>query len=778
MSENKKTACPPLPRLALLGNPNSGKTTVFNGLTGARRKVANYPGVTVERYEGRAQSSPSPSPGGREGHEWIVLDLPGTYSLSAHTDDERIACRAVIDERADVVVAVADAANLERNLYLILQLREMGARLVVALNMIDTLERRGGRIDIPALEKAIEAPVIPTVGPRRKGLPELLDRAAGVLDAPAPAPPLRIEYGAVIEAAVARIEKAIAADTGLSEAIRERGLPVRWAALQLLGRDEAAASIVRESASAPESLFCEIERAIEAIQQASGQDIDVLLIGRRYAIAREITARVLTCCSGQIASRSDRIDAVLTHKLAGLPIFLLILWAIFQITFTIGHYPMDWIDAGFGWLGETVTGWMPQGMIRAAIHDAVFGGVAGVLVFLPQILLLFFCLGLLEDSGYMARAAFLIDRLMRKIGLHGKSLVPLLLGFGCNIPAIMATRSLENRRDRLVTILISPMMNCSARLTVHTLLAAAFFSPAAAGHALFSIYVLGALLAIASALLFRKTIFRGEPAPFVMEMPPYRVPAVRGILLQMFERAFEYLKKAGTVLLLFSIVIWALCHFPSSSQVAQTSSSVSASADQVGQTSRSASFSEDEEESTEAQALRRSFAGRLGETLAPLMRPLGLDNWKITVALISGIAAKEVIVATLGTVYSAQERADEALPPQAADSSSQLTTHNPQLATHNSQLANHNSPAAPADAESDTILRSRLAADPSLNPLRGYALMIFVLLYVPCITTMAVVRRETSSWRWPLIGIGYNTALAYLAALFVYQVGRLLGLGI
>jgi len=698
-------------RLALVGNPNSGKTTVFNALTGARHKVANYPGVTVERREGRLRAD--------SGSDVLLLDLPGTYSLSAHSEDERVACQAVLAEHPDVVVAVVDASNLARNLYLVVQLMELGVRLVVALNMVDAVEAQGGRVDATTLERALDIPVVPTVGTKRIGTADVLARAEQMARRSKPLP-LQVDYGVETEQEILRLSRVIETDPAL---LGER--TARWIALQLLGRDEATLAFVQETAKDSRAILDATETAARAIEEATGTDIDVLLIGRRYALADQLVSQAMHAAELPVKPWSERLDSVLTHRVLGLPIFLLILWGIFQIVFTLGQYPMDWIDAAFAWGGEMTGRLLPTGIVQSVIQEALFGGVAAVLVFLPQILLLFFCIGLLEDSGYMARAAFLIDRLMRRLGLHGKSLIPLLVGFGCNIPGIMAARTLDNRRDRLVTILVSPLMNCSARLTVHTLLAAAFFAPAVAGQVLFSIYLIGAVLAIGCALLFRKTLFRGLSSPFLMEIPPYRVPSIRSIFLQMADRSGAYLKKAGTILLAFSVGIWVLCHFPRAD----------------------AKHYRPDGQPT-AEAIRQSFAGQIGGLIAPLLKPIGLDNWKIGIALVAGTAAKEMIVATLGTAYSAEDAGD-------------ATAHTPERG---------------ADEET-TVLRRHLQADPRMNPLRGYVLMVFVLLYIPCITTMAIVRRETNSWRWPLFTIAYVTTLAYVLCLIIYHGGVALGLG-
>lgn len=719
-------------RLALVGNPNSGKTTVFNALTGARHKVANYPGVTVERREGRLSDD--------DGTEILLLDLPGTYSLSAHSEDERIACQAVLAENPDVVIAVVDASNLARNLYLAVQLMELGVRMVIALNMVDALEAQGGRIEAAVLERALALPVVPTVGPKRIGTRQVVEQAKRIAKLPKPLP-LQVDYGFEAEREIGKLTKAVEADGQL---VGDR--TARWTAIQLLSRDEATMAFVRESARDARAVLDATTRAAHAIEEAADVDIDVLLIGRRYALADTLVAQALHYGPDQIKPWSEKIDSVVTHRLLGLPIFLAILWGIFQIVFNLGQYPMDWITTLFEWGGDLAGRVLPTGMGRSIVQEALFGGVASVLVFLPQILLLFFCIGLLEDSGYMARAAFLIDRLMRRLGLHGKSLIPLLIGFGCNIPGIMAARTLDNRRDRLVTILVSPLMNCSARLTVHTLLAAAFFTPVVAGQVLFSIYMIGAGLAIGCALLFRKTLFRGLSSPFLMEMPPYRMPSPRSIFLQMADRAGAYLKKAGTILLLFSVIIWFLCHFPRADAKYYLADGTPT-----------------------AEAIHRSAAGRIGGWIAPLLKPIGLDNWKIGIALVAGTVAKEMIVATLGTAYSAEDGGDPKAHTADAKAGADAQTGP--------------DPRAGAEArtgvdDEDNALRRQLQADPTMNPLRGYVLMIFVLLYIPCITTMAILKRETNSWRWPLFTIGYISALAYVLCLIVYHGGRALGLGV
>ncbi|MDA8162943.1 MAG: ferrous iron transport protein B [Desulfobacteraceae bacterium] len=698
---------------ALAGNPNSGKTTIFNNLTGARQHVGNYPGVTVERKEGFVQ---------HKGHEINIVDLPGTYSLTAYSAEEVVARDVMIDERPDVVVDIIDASNLERNLYLAVEIMELGAPLILVFNMSDMAKARGYEFDIRKLTQLFNAPVVQTVGHKERGMEEVLD---AIVNMPALEKLKRdkiVDYGTEIEEEIARIQGLIENDHALKEVAGRYG--ARWMAIKLLENDKEVQKKVKST---------EIERQIresaERIEKLTGESPETAIAGQRYGFISGACREAVRSTIEIRHTISDRIDAVLTNRLLGIPIFMGLLWLIFQFTFTMGGPAGEWIEEGFKRLSMLAGEVLPEGYLRSLITNGVIAGAGGVLVFVPNIMFLFLAIAILEDSGYMARAAFIMDRLMHKIGLHGKSFIPMLIGFGCNIPAIMATRTIENERDRIVTILINPLMSCSARLPVYTLLAGAFFAPHMAGNVIFSIYVLGIVLAITMAKIFRTYLLPGAAAPFVMELPPYRVPTLKGLLIHMWERAWLYVKKAGTIILAISIVIWFLSSFPASPRLEETyKTRIEATHDK-----NEAKVLENE---LAGKQLEQSFAGRIGHAVAFFLKPIGLGDWKIGTALFAGFGAKEVVVSTLGTLYSVgagEEGADD--------------------------------------------LKASLQKEPFYSPLVAYTLMAFVLTYVPCMAAIAVVRRETNSWRWPLFMIGYELALAWVISFVIYWGGRFLCLG-
>ncbi|NOZ24337.1 MAG: ferrous iron transport protein B [Planctomycetes bacterium] len=536
--------------IALAGNPNSGKTTIFNSLTGARQHVGNYPGVTVEKKEGRCIY---------DGITMHIVDLPGTYSLTANTLDEVVARDFILNERPDVVIDVVDASNLERNLYLSVQLMELGARVVLDLNMSDVASARGFQVDLDRLSRLIGVKVVSTVGHKEKGMEGL---KAVVIEAAQSDEEVRfhVNYGREIEEEIGKLERLIEAAPGLTE----KYFP-RWLAIKLIENDADVTDKVQRAAADPDPILTAAGKSMAHLQTIFGEYPEIVIAERRYGFISGACQEAVRITAEIRHTTSDRIDMVLTNRLLGLPIFLVMMYFVFKLTFTVGDPPMGWIESFFGWLGGVITRCWPRGSesaLKSLLVDGIIGGVGGVIVFLPNILLLFFTISLLEDSGYMARAAFIMDQFMHRIRLHGKSFIPMLIGFGCSVPAIMATRTIETRRDRLTTILIIPLMSCGARLPIYALIIPAFFPQAWHGRMLWLIYVIGILVAVACARVLRSTLFRGETTPLVMELPPYRIPTIKGVLIHMWTRAWLYLRKAGTIILGVSIVLWAMTSYP------------------------------------------------------------------------------------------------------------------------------------------------------------------------------------------------------------------------
>lgn len=645
------------PTIALAGNPNAGKTTLFNFLTGLKQKVANYPGVTVEWRSGHWKTDFS---------NFAIIDLPGLYSLETTSIDESIA-RSVMEgkianiPRPDAIIAVVDATNLERNLYLVTQLFDFDIPIVVALTMVDIFEKRKHRIDISRMSDMLGAPVV-----------------------------------------------AVKAAEGL-------------------GREELQQAVQTVIGTKPEFSFH------AAAGEAENENSRIFA---RYKFISEVVQESVTHNDREAHLFSERIDKILTHRFFGLLILLSILLIVFQTIFTWASVPMDLLEQGFGWFGDLAKAQLPPGILADLVVDGIIAGVGGVLIFLPQILLLFLFISILEDTGYMARAAFLLDKLMSRVGLHGKAFLPLMSSFACAIPGIMATRTIENSRDRIATIMIAPMMSCSARLPVYTLMIGAFFT----GQTIFgflslgavlmlAMYLLGITVAIGVAFVLKRTILKAEPAPFLMELPPYRLPNLRTILQNMYTRAWLFVKRAGTVILAISIVLWALMYFPR--EVPNTASAEASNPNTTIAVPDTL---------PESQQLQNSFAGKLGHAIEPVIQPLGFD-WKIGVALIASFAAREVLVSTLSIIYNVGKDENE----------------------ESESLIN-----AVRDAK-------RPDGSPVWTPLTALSLMVFFVLAMQCMSTVAIVRRETNSWRWPLFMIGYMTVLAYAGAFITYQGGRLLG---
>lgn len=707
-------------KIALAGNPNSGKTTVFNNLTGARQHVGNYPGVTVEKKTGERQY---------KGYKINIVDLPGTYSLTAYSLDEVVARNFIIDEKPDVVVDIIDSSNLERNLYLATQLMELGAPLVFAFNMADIAKSSGKKIDTKLLSELMGVSIVETIGHRNKGMNELLDAVVNVTEKKIKGKKVIVRYGEEIENEVEKIAAILAKEGAVTEKLNPR-----WLAIKLLEQDKEVIEAVKKSTG---ENYKKIEKVVEGsiwhIKNILRDSPETIIADARYGFINGALRESYEEVEAGKVTISDKIDKVLTNRILGLPIFFGLMWLMFQFVFTVGAYPMDWIDMGFGKLGNLVSNAMPEGLLQSFIVDGLIGGVGGVLIFTPNIILLFICIAILEDSGYMARAAFVMDRIMHKIGLHGKSFIPMLIGFGCTIPAYMAARTLENKKDRLVTMHVNTFMSCGARLPIYILLAGAFF-PAYAGNVIFSIYVIGIVMAILMAKLLRSTRFKGEAAPFVMELPPYRVPTFKGVMVHMWERTWLYLKKAGTIILAMAIIIWILFTFPKIGD--NYSTDYNAEIVSLEESYESGRITEEEleegivviEGKMADEEMAYSAAGRVGHFIEPVFKPLGFD-WRMAVAAISGIAAKEIVVSTMGTLYSIAE----------------------------------------ADEESES-LRDTLANE--YHPLIGYNFMLFSLLYFPCMAGIAVFRREAGRKEmW--FQIGYTLLLAWVVSFVVFQIGRL-----
>ncbi|MBN1393381.1 MAG: ferrous iron transport protein B [Sedimentisphaerales bacterium] len=678
--------------IAIAGNPNSGKTSIFNMLTGAHQHTGNYPGVTVEKKEGLCRY---------KDYEITVVDLPGTYSLSAYSEEELIARNFIIDQQPDVVVDVVDSSVIERNLYLATQLMEMDVPLVLAFNMSDLAGRKGLHFDIEHLSELLQARIVPTVGNKEKGKTELLDAIIETAQQGRVERIHKITYGGEIEKELAKIEALLAE----KEPQLSKKFGPRWLAIKLLVQDSEIQGKIHS-----EEVLNSAAGSIENLKSIFRDEPEIIIADRRYGF---ISGACLETIKSTVELRhdiSDMADTILIHRVLGLPIFLLLMYLVFMLTFRISEYPMGWLEHLFGWLGRSIASLWPPGSehwLKSLLVDGVIGGVGGVIVFLPNILLLFMSISLLEDSGYMARAAFVMDRIMHKIGLHGKSFIPMLIGFGCSVPAIMGTRILENKRNRLTTIMVIPLMSCGAKLTIYALIIPAFFAEEWRGPMLWLIYLIGIILAVVCIKLLRLTLFRGETVPFVMELPPYRVPTLKSVCIHMWQRGWLYLRKAGTIILALSLVLWVAGSFPKPSE------------------SSLAGLNPAE---AQQKKLEYSVIGRIGRAIEPVIRPLGFD-WKIGTALIGATVAKEVFVSQLGIVYAVGEEQD----------------------SH--------------------TLREKLQA--AYTPLTGFCIMLFCLIYAPCAATVAMTRHETNSWGWALFQFLGLTVLAYIVTLIVYQLGSL-----
>ena len=720
--------------IALAGNPNSGKTTIFNNITGTRQKVGNWPGVTVEKKEGRVS---------KFGYDLIIVDLPGTYSLTPFSIEEIITRDYVLEEHPDVVIDIIDASNLERSLYLATQLRELDCKVLFALNMADVSQTRGMKIDDKMLSELLDVPVVFTIGNKNEGIDTLLEKAIELAESSYEIPKTRkVKYSKDIEHSISNLERFL-------ENWTEGSIPynIRWTAIKLIENDQIVKErILQKTGKNSQDILSEAQKHRDFLVDRFDDEPEIVMTDERYGFIFGIIKEVLTTSTKQRVDISRNIDLILTNRFVGFPIFFLFIWVMFELTFSLGAYPMEWIDGGVNLLSTSLNSFLPDNIFKDLLLNGIIAGVGSVIVFLPNILILFFCIALFEDTGYMSRAAFLMDKIMHLIGLHGKSFIPMLMGFGCNVPAIMATRTLESEKDRTLTILITPFMSCSAKLPVYIILAGTFFG-ASAGTVIFSIYLAGIIFSIITGRLFRSTILRGADAPFVMELPPYRAPMIKSLLIHMWDRSKIFLKKMGGIILAGSVIVWALLAFPRnvpySFDYAAEIDRVKASYvteitianepdKQLLEKRRDAAVA-NLIKSKKAEKAEKSFMGRIGKVIAPIFAPLGID-WRGSVALLTGFAAKEIVVSTLGILYVTDEGDD-----------------------------------------SEALKSALLSSD--MTPLSALAMMTFVLLYLPCLATITTIRRETGSFSWMFFSVVYSTLLAWVVAFCVYQGGRIIGFG-
>lgn len=733
--------------VALVGNPNSGKTTFFNHASGSRERVGNYSGVTVESKEAQMRQA---------GYIYNITDLPGTYSISAYTPEEIFVREFITEKMPDVVINVVDASNIERNLYLTTQLIDMDIRVVMVLNMYDELEKKGDKFDYQTLGKMLGIPVIPAISSKGKGIKETFKKVAEVFeDRNEIVRHIHINYGALVEKSLKIIQDKI--NVKGNQHLTDR-ISTRFLAIKLIENDHEAIKTIMENCPNHEDILYSSKAESVSLENEFGDSAESLITDLKYGFIAGAMKETYKAVKTHRIRKSQVVDNLITHKLLGIPIFLFFMWAMFSATFILGSYPMEWIEAGVGSLSDMVQRQMTEGPLKDLLINGVISGVGGVLVFLPNIMLLFFFISLMEDTGYMSRAVFIMDKAMHKIGLHGKSFIPLLMGFGCNVPAIMATRTLANRNDRLITMLINPFMSCSARLPIYVLFISAFFHEHQ-GSMLFLIYFIGVMAAIGAALLFKQTMFRGQDVPFVMELPPYRIPTAKAITLNMWGKAVHYLRKISGIILVASIIIWALGYFPNGNtlsrleqekksaiiesfnvQLASVDSADTIGISQLIEKQQQSLRQIEVDRNSERQ--QTSYIGRLGRFIQPVMEPLGFD-WKMTISIISGVAAKEIVVSTIAVLY----QVDESVQAQSNTLIERLKTQK----------------YTDGPRESQTVF----------TPLVALSFMLFILLYFPCIGVIAAISKESGTWKWGAFTVIYTTLLAWVVSFIVYQGGKL-----
>ena len=678
--------------VALVGNPNSGKTTLFNYISGLRERVGNYGGVTVGEKTAEVRYG-----------KYIVniTDLPGTYSLTSYSDDEKIVHDFIINEIPDLVVNVVDASNLERNMYLTTQLIDMDIKIIVALNMYDELESSGTKFDYAGLAKMTGIPFVPTVAAKKVGIDELLKKIVSYYNDLEPdIRHIHINYGHPIEDSIFNIRSVLSKDTNISFLSK---ISPRYTAIKLLENDLDFLFRVKRSSSNFEEIMSVVRKEIKTISEHYQDPVDNIITDAKYGFISGALMETMTVNeSGPAAKRTRRIDEFATHRIWGIPIFIAFMWLMFEATFTLGEYPMKFIEYLVQSLSVFFSEHLTNGILKDLIVDGIIGGVGGVLVFLPNILILFFFISFFEDTGYMARVVFIVDKVMHKIGLHGRSFIPMLIGFGCSVPAIMATRTINSRKNRLVTMMIIPFMSCGAKVPVYILVIGAFF-PENPAFMLFLIYSIGVVVAMISALLLKKTLFRTEDAPFVMELPPYRIPTLKSTAFHMWDKAYQYLKKMGGIILAASVVVWALGYFPRPA------------------------------ENDGYPPLENSYIGRIGKLAEPVFDPLGFD-WKSNVAVVTGFAAKEIVVSTLSILHGEEK----------------------------------------GDTLSEKLKNSSSFLYDGAYKLKSFSFLIFVLLYLPCIATVTAIKNESGKWRWAFFSAFFTTSTAWIVSFLIFNIGKLL----
>ena len=703
--------------VALVGNPNSGKTSLFNAISGGHEHVGNYSGVTVGAKIGSCVY---------RGYRFEVTDLPGTYALSAYTPEERYVRHHLAVSIPDVVINSVVASNLERNLYLTTELIDINPRMVVALNMYDELQASGATLDYENLGRMLGVPMVPVEARNHRGIDTLLDTVIDVYEnRDERVRHIHINMGPVIEEGLRRLN----GDMSDHRDELPKAFPPRYYAMKMLEGDAEAEKSLRECRSYPE--WAEIrDREARRITEALGEDVETAFANQKYGFIQGALKETFTPGRRAEVTTTAVIDTFVTHKLWGFPIFFALMWFMFWCTFSLGAYPQEWIDALVGWIGGGVDALLPAGPLRDLLVDGIIGGVGAVIVFLPNIMILYLFISFMEDSGYLARAAFIMDRVMHRIGLHGKSFIPLIMGFGCNVPAIMASRTIESRSSRLITILITPFMSCSARIPIYLLLTGTFFA-ANAGSVMLGLYVLGIVLAVVTARLMRRFLFPVDETPFVMELPPYRLPTWKTTLTHMWDKCAQYLKKMGGMILIASVIVWFLSYYPRTDETAGTETHYA-----------------------------NSYLGRLGKGCEPVFSPLGF-NWKASVALLSGLPAKEIVVSTLGVLYSegAVTTPAEGEIIGGADGTTEIVVAESAA----------KEPSEPAGDEETASLSQRLLASGDFSTASALAFLVFILLYVPCIATVVAIGSE-AGWKWAAASVVYNTTMAWLVAWIVYRI--------